>query len=693
MIYLKSLLCLLQALLMIVSSFSVYDSNFKLWVDRGALALTSVKDFGFDAADADSLIITDEEKAKCREWYNTNILTDTSPAYNFTIGGKSLRKNLQDWDITVGAEGTEGEKFRHGKTSYITLAHKESPVTATVEATMYEDYAACEWTVFIKNNGSENSPVIKKFHAADCTLDTGLSQVYFSKGSDPAPDDFELMKSAVSPAPMIFNSNGGRSESFLPYFNIKGNRGGVAATVGWTGQWYASLSQTLSGVKFKAKQEFFDAYLTPGEEIRSPLVSLSFYDGKNPLKGFNSLRAWEKDCVYPESIKPLNGYVIANEFSTLTSDDFIEMINSIDEDILDQTDYFWMDAGWYKYDEGWHDGVGNWIPNEERFPEGMKPFTDLIAEKGKKFLLWYEPERVREGTYLYNEGLKHPGWTIQNGDNIMWNLGEDGACEFLSEYISASLIDNGVTMYRQDFNFDPLAYWQKADEEFYGGRKGICENHYVTNLYKYLDYLIRAVDGLIIDNCASGGKRLDTEMTRRSLPLWRSDYNCGDENGNIKPDVLEATQSMTYGLSCWLIYSGTNRMFHSRYASRSVILTNQSVYEPSADEYNAYSEISEYMTRNYYPLTYGGTKADRYLAMQFGDRDEGAALIYKREKVKDNEYLLRLNGLEAQRNYLITDFDDPDFRVTMSGDELMNKGIVIGINESPAAAIIRYRAE
>ena len=35
MIYLKSALCLLQALLMIVSSFSVYDSNFKFWVDRG----------------------------------------------------------------------------------------------------------------------------------------------------------------------------------------------------------------------------------------------------------------------------------------------------------------------------------------------------------------------------------------------------------------------------------------------------------------------------------------------------------------------------------------------------------------------------------------------------------------------------------------------------------------------------------
>ena len=57
MLYFKQILCILQALLCIVSSFSVYDSNFKLSVDRAAMELTSVADFSFDSITAEELKI------------------------------------------------------------------------------------------------------------------------------------------------------------------------------------------------------------------------------------------------------------------------------------------------------------------------------------------------------------------------------------------------------------------------------------------------------------------------------------------------------------------------------------------------------------------------------------------------------------------------------------------------------------
>ncbi len=657
-----------------------------------AVKLSSVADFGFESVTADKMVISDSEKKLCREWYEKNILTDGSrkPAYNFTAGGKSLSDNLDDWDISVGKESECGKIRKGGKTSYITLNHKNSGLSATVEATIYEEFATCEWTVYINNTSAENSPVIKDFYAADTSFDINDPVLYFSRGSSPDSNDFELYKSFVNTLPMRFNANGGRSESFLPYFNFCGSNFGVVAAVGWTGQWYFSTEQNTDGIKIKAKQEEFKAYLEPEETVRSPLVSLSFYDCGNPLKGFNTLRSWETKCVCPDSIKPLNGYVIANEFSKLTTDDFLNMLDNINPVTLENTDYFWMDAGWYEYNESWADGVGNWIPDKSRFPDGLKPLGDKIASLGKRFLLWYEPERVREGTFLYNEGLLHNTWTVEIGDNILWNLGDSNACEFLSKYISKSLIENGVTMYRQDFNFTPLEYWQKADKEFYNKRTGICENHYVTNLYKYLDCLCDSVDGLIIDNCASGGKRLDIEMTRRSLPLWRSDYNCGNADGTVKEDVLEATQAMTYGLSCWLPYSGTNRYFHSEYAARSAILTNQSVYEPDTTEYSKYSLVSEYMTQNYYPLTYGGLKLNKYLAMQFGTETEGAALIYKREKVKNGIYTLKLNGLDADKIYKLYDIDSPDDIYCLSGEKLMNEGFTFGITETPKAVVMLY---
>lgn len=685
----RAVLSLVQAFLFLVSSFAVVDSNFKEETDMAAVKISSEADFGFDSITAGELKIADEEKQLCRDWFDKNIVNAEKPAYSFRYGTKSFGHRLDEWDVSVKeANGVR----RGGKTSYITYTN-ENGLQVTVEATAYEEFATCEWTVYIKNTAQKNSPKIKNFYAADILLDTGNADLYFSKGSAPAPDDFELYKSFVNNIPMHFNANGGRSESFLPYFNICGKKLSALVAVGWTGQWFTSVDRELSGIRIKAKQEEFSAYLEPGEEIRSPLVSVTFTKNRNPLKGINAFRNWETECVCPESIKPCNGFVIANEFSTLTTDDFLAKLDSINPTVLENTDYFWMDAGWYEYNEGWYDGVGNWIPDKSRFPDGLKPLGDKITSMGKKFLLWYEPERVREGTYLYNEGIKHEGWIVQIGDNLLWNMGNDDACEFISNYISKSLVENGVTMYRQDFNFTPLAYWEKTDKELYDGRKGISENHYVTNLYKYLDCLLGTVDGLVIDNCASGGKRLDLEMTRRSLPLWRSDYNCGNADGTVKEDVLEATQAMTYGLSCWLPYSGTNRYFHSEYASRAAILTNQSVYEPSVEEYAKYDGISEYMAQNYYPLTYGGLELDKYLAMQFGTGNEGAAVIYKREKVKNDNYTLKLNGLEPDADYYVYNFDNPEENYSVSGKELMANGISLTISETPKAAIFMYNVK
>ena len=279
----KSFFCIIQALLMCVSQFSVYGSNFKLWVDRAALNVTGTNDFAFDPISSAELGVTAGEKKRCREWFDNNIRTDEAPAYDFTVGGRSFCKNLADWDIMVGEESGAGEFYRGGKTTVISLNHRKSGLKAEVEATIYEDYATCEWTVRIRNDGEENSPVVSKFLAADCILDTGRSELYVSKGSDPDADDFELIKTLVSPTKMIFNANGGRSASFLPYFNICGADGGVVMATGWAGQWYASVRVVRGGVRVQAKQEEFKAYLTPGESVRSPRVSLTFYDGANPL--------------------------------------------------------------------------------------------------------------------------------------------------------------------------------------------------------------------------------------------------------------------------------------------------------------------------------------------------------------------------------------------------------------------------
>lgn len=685
----KSVFCLLQAFLMLVSSLSVHDSNFKEWVDRAAIRVTSDARFDFDPISAEALEVTDGEKQACRAWFDRHVRLEDNDvrqaAFNFAVGGKALRLHPDDWSVSTGAESAAGAVYKSGKTTYVTLTHRRSALVATIEATIYEAYATCEWTLSLRNAGADASPIVSRLYGADCTLPTGLSTMYLSQGSSSDADDFDMRRTTVNLLPMRLTANGGRTSSFLPYFNISGRKAGVLMAVGWTGQWLVTAAQRAAGVAVKAAQETLRGYLDAGETIRAPLVSLTFYQHKNALKGFNMFRKWETDCVAPERAGSITTQGLINEFDRHSCDELVGMVRALPQEVCDAADYIWIDAGWYTDGDSWYDTVGDWIAAPSRFPQGMKPVSDAAHARGMGLLLWYEPERCCKGTRVYDEAVRHEGWLFQKDDSVnMVNLANDDACAFLGDLVAQSLQDNGVDIYRQDFNFTPLPMWREADKSLYGGRKGFEENHYVTNLYRYLDTLVARNPGLLIDNCASGGRRIDIEMTRRSVPLWRSDYNCQNSERQSKPDILEATQLQTYGLSFWLPSHGTCAFIDGEYADRTNIL-------PCAQRLG-YKDIRRHMTENYFPLTYGALKTNRFHAMQYGTADEGFALVYRRENVKAETYRLKLNGLSSDKTYTVRDYDDPETIWTMTGAAWMTDGVETTIHESPKGAIYLYSA-
>ena len=57
---------LVQSFLFLVSSFSVTDSNFKMWVDRAAVNVASEKELKFNSIPAQELGVKDSEKQRCR---------------------------------------------------------------------------------------------------------------------------------------------------------------------------------------------------------------------------------------------------------------------------------------------------------------------------------------------------------------------------------------------------------------------------------------------------------------------------------------------------------------------------------------------------------------------------------------------------------------------------------------------------
>lgn len=250
--------------------------------------------------------------------------------------------------------------------------------------------------------------------------------------------------------------------------------------------------------------------------------------------------------------------------------------------------------------------------------------------------------------------------------------------------MTTSLKENGVTFYRQDFNIEPLSFWQENDAKT-PGRTGITENHYITNLYVYWDYLLKNIPGLKIDCCASGGRRLDIELMRRSVPLWRSDYQC-DQMDNDTASV--SLQDQTYGLSLWIPLScSTNHWADDRYEYRSFLTPIAEIPSHLAfddtDEFNnyydLYNSVKSYFTGSYYPLTAQNYSQSDMIAMEFesSDGQNGCVLVYQRKDYATTNVSLKLSGLDESSDYVISDYDSSSQRYTKSGKELMNTGFSI----------------
>jgi alpha-galactosidase len=314
-------------------------------------------------------------------------------------------------------------------------------------------------------------------------------------------------------------------------------------------------------------------------------------------------------------------------------------------------DYWWMDAGWYPCGDGWPN-VGTWTPDTARFPRGLKAVSDQAHAKGMGLIVWFEPERVSPGTWL---ATNHPDWILGGAKGGLLNLGNDLARKWLTDHVDQLLTAQGIDLYRQDFNIDPLPYWRANDS---ADRQGITEIRHVEGYLAYWDELRRRHPGLLIDSCASGGRRNDLETLRRAVPLLRSDYQsfAGD------PAYAAGNQGHTYGLSSWIPYYGQGVY----YSDRQLVYAARSHYGPAFGfcvdvrkpgvNWALFCRVAEQWRRvapcflgDFYPLTPYRLDPDVWLAGQFDlpEAGEGLVQVFRRDDSAYGTACFKLHGLEA----------------------------------------------
>ncbi len=506
------------------------------------------------------------------------------------------------------------------------------------ECTEYRDFPVTEWVAYFTNRGNANTQIISDIKITDGVFEGTEPVLMHGNGDTCNTEGYEYFYDKVNEEILLYPEGGNPCKEALPYMRLMFNEYSINMAIGWPGQWESKFSPIEGGVAFYAKQQRTHMYLQPGETIRTPKMTLMGYTG-DENRGRNIWRRWYFKHVLPkengEGIPPKMvlhtwGVFGGEEWCNATEQNQIMALDTYLSKGL-KPDIWWIDAGWYPCDGHWGT-TGNWELNADNWPNTMMPLSKKCVENDIQFLLWFEPERIRKGTWFEQ---KLGDWVLSAEDrdgNSLLDLGNKACCDWLIDHIDNIIKQNGVHIYRQDFNFAPLYTWIRYET---ADRLGMKENQHVQGYLRYWDALIERNPGLWIDSCASGGRRNDLETMRRSVPLHYTDVGYGNHPVKQKQH-REMFEWIPYFRAHTLSWDRDGKYvdwnnapvdrfaFHCAMAPAvtAMVQYNDSdeIFEVGRTMEPIWRRAAEIMlSGDYYPLTECRKSAEDYYAMQFND--------------------------------------------------------------------------
>ncbi len=177
-------------------------------------------------------------------------------------------------------------------------------------------------------------------------------------------------------------------------------------------------------------------------------------------------------------------------------------------------EYFCIDAGWYS-DGFWWDNVGEWIESKERFPNGLKEVTDYIKSKNLIAGVWLEIEvmgincpkadKVKDDWFFIRHGKK-----VHDRSRYQLDFRNEEVRNHADEVIDRLVEKYGVGYIKMDYNIEPGIGTEINCDSIGDGLLG----HQRAYL-EWLDNVFARHPELIIENCSSGGLRMDYAMLSR----------------------------------------------------------------------------------------------------------------------------------------------------------------------------------
>jgi alpha-galactosidase len=317
------------------------------------------------------------------------------------------------------------------------------------------------------------------------------------------------------------------TEKYLPMAVVENTKLGIAWfwQVEHNGSWYWEISNLaersihasdvyafLGGPDQIHSQAWKN--LEPGKTYRTVSVAVGSVRG-GFQEAVQALTRYRKQiCIRKTRAEHPTCTVIFNDYMNCLWGDPTEEkeLPLIDAAAATGCDYFVIDAGWYaERNEDWSSTVGLWQPSKTRWPRGIRFVLDRIREKGMIPGLWLEPEVAGKHSALSEKPdswffMRH-GQRVVKNSRLLLDFRNPEVRTYLDGVVERLVKEYGVGYIKMDYNTDTLeGTSQNADSV---GQGLLEHNRAVLN---WLDGLLGRYPDLVIENCGSGGGRMDYGM-------------------------------------------------------------------------------------------------------------------------------------------------------------------------------------
>ena len=452
-----------------------------------------------------------------------------------------------------------------------------------------------------------------------------------------------------------------------------------------SGQWHAEygsdfgkrLYVALSGATSLENGWWY--LLKPGMSWSTVPVAFGAVSGEESA-AIGELTRYRRAIRTPRAVNRMPPIVFNDYMNCLMGDPYEET----EKKIIDLAakigcEYYCLDAGWY--DKGyWWDRVGEWTESAERFPSGLKSVFDYARSRGLKMGLWLEIEvmgtacsladRLPDDWFVCRHGRRH----IDNKRYLL-DFRNPAVREYCDRVIDRLVEDYGCAYFKIDYNVS----MGNGSDLYTDSCAQAIRDHY-ENLYRWYEGVFERHPDLVIENCGSGGQRMDYGMLRLLSLQSTSDQTDCLWNSYIAMNVASAAVPEQAGMWVYpykderehVIYNFVNGLLLCPYISGRVWDMSRENLDLMAEGVSLYKKLRGFLVRAvpFFPLGFSSSGKDKaavygladgnraYLAvtgpftdqvripLPFGDRVRGISVIFP--QTVDCVFTYREGILEVQ---------------------------------------------